>query len=56
MGQTLFLEVKISIKAQETEESKKAAATSRKPRAKDGEEKAAGEAPAAEPAPAENAD
>ncbi len=44
-------EVKISIKAQETEESKKAAATSRKPRAKDNEEKAEEEA-----APAENAE
>ncbi|MCR5622969.1 MAG: 50S ribosomal protein L9 [Treponema sp.] len=50
-------EVKISIKAQETEESKKAAASSRKPRAKDSEEKAAegADAPAAESAPAENA-
>ena len=39
-------EVKISIKAQETEESKKAAATSRKPRAKDSDEKAAAPAEA----------
>lgn len=48
-------EVKISIKAQETE---KAAASSRKPRAKDSEEKAAegADAPAAESAPAENAE
>ena len=42
-------EVKISIKAQETEESKKAAASTRKPRAKDSEENPAEEAaPAAE--------